>query len=199
MNYSKELLKIANMLQKIGEDQQDSEEQADSGDQQEDSNQADSNSDQQDNSDEQTDSQDNQDDSTDQQDSGEQADSQDNQDDSTDQQDSSEQTDKQDSGNNQEQFDSQLTQVITDLSTQMNNLKYDIENMKNVVMTKSQVDNADLNTTVLSNNQLMRKQAFLNIMDQLNDVADAFMHTNPHISSKIDNIMDSLRFYDKAI
>ena len=191
MNYSKELLKIANMLQKIGEDQQDSEEQADSGDQQDQQNQNQQDSD--------SDQADSKQDSNQQQNDSDSGSNQDNQDDSTDQQDSSEQTDKQDSGNNQEQFDSQLTQVITDLSTQMNNLKYDIENMKNVVMTKSQVDNADLNTTVLSNNQLMRKQAFLNIMDQLNDVADAFMHTNPHISSKIDNIMDSLRFYDKAI
>jgi len=179
-SYSKELLKIANILQKIGEDQQDSE--ADSGDQQDSSQTDQGSNDQQDQTDQ------GQDDSGDQQD---QADSNN--------QDGSEQTDQQDSENPQEQFDSQLTQVITDLSTQMNNLKYDIENMKNVVMTKSQIDNADYNTTVLSNNQIMRKQAFLQIMDQLNDIADSFVHTSPHISKRIDNIMDSLRFYDKSL
>ena len=95
-------------------------------------------------------------------------------------------------------FQTQITQVITDLAKQINNLKYELSSMKSVVMTKSVVDNPDLNTTVLGNNNMMKKQAFLSIMDELNDVADAFIHTQPHISNRIDNIMDTLRFYDKV-
>jgi enamine deaminase RidA (YjgF/YER057c/UK114 family) len=112
-------------------------------------------------------------------------------------QDENQENQSQDPKNQDGDFQSQITQVITDLAKQINNLKYELSNMKKVVMTKSVLESPDLNKTVLSNNDMIKKQAFLQVMDELNDVADAFINTQPHISKRIDNIMDSLRLYDK--
>jgi len=93
----------------------------------------------------------------------------------------------------------EIVDVITNLADQMDGLKYEINKVKTSIVDQSKFEDPDLNTTVLASSDFMRKTAFLQIMDELNDVADAILPMNPKLSNRIDNIMDSLRIYNKTI
>ena len=92
----------------------------------------------------------------------------------------------------------EIVDVITNLSDQITNLKYEIDKVKNSIVDQSKFETPDLNTTVLASFDFMKKTAFLQIMDELNDVADAVLPYNPKLSNRIDNVMDSLRSYNKG-
>ena len=141
----------------------------------------------------------------DQQDQGQQ-----DQQDQQDQGQESQQDQGQDDQNQQDQQDQQgqpqdsqdqlkeIVDVITTLSDQITNLKYEIDKVKNSIVDQSKFETPDLNTTVLASFDFMKKTAFLQIMDELNDVADAVLPYNPKLSNRIDNVMDSLRLYNKG-
>jgi len=114
-----------------------------------------------------------------------------------DQQDQSQDGQDQSQGQQQDPI-SELTDIVSQIADQVKDLKYELNKVKSSIIAETTIEDPDLNTTVLSNKNLMRKQAFLQIMDQLNDVSDAIVASNPHISKRIDSIMDCLRFYDKV-
>ena len=96
-----------------------------------------------------------------------------------------------------------LNTTIDELKNKIDMMTTEVRELKNK-QPKIDSDDSDLNDSVMqkgnkkSYSYYLRKQAFLNIMDELDELAEHFASVDYRITKRIDNIADRLRFYDKG-
>jgi len=86
-----------------------------------------------------------------------------------------------------------LTKTVNELEDKIKTLEYGLKDLKKKKPSLD-TDEQDLNNTVIRG----KKGQYLKIMDQLDEVAESLVETDPKLSKTIDHIADNLYFYNKS-
>jgi len=91
--------------------------------------------------------------------------------------------------------------AIKELEQKVNQMNIELIQLKNKRGIENWLDDTDLNDSVMQNGSkkaYLKKKAFLQVMDELDKLAEYFSAIDSSITIKIDNIADKLRSYDKV-
>jgi len=110
---------------------------------------------------------------------------------------------QEDEGSEEPKDSPDLSKTIDELKTKIETMTKEVRELKNK-QPEIDSDDSDLNDSVMqsgnkkSYNIYLKKQAFLKVMDELDELAEHFSSIDNRITKRIDNIADRLRFYDKG-
>lgn len=117
------------------------------------------------------------------------------QDDQTDSQELDDQGGDQGGQQQQQQQPNPLDQAIQALVNKVDSLEYEIKQMKQDNIGKVRLLEPDLNNTVVSSKPFKYRVAFLQVIDELDVVAESIAKTNPRLAVKIDTISDRIKYF----